>query len=233
MNLKLAFMILMVFSLASSGSHAAEKKRKNTAVVDPLFNTPFDFKGVVLGSPLSEFKNNKSIQRKTVPDFSTISLECSEDAGEDKINKAYCIYYNKQTPYHTSVGLPKLFKKTDSIYIGNCIVNRNSFSFASIEEDSEPLLYSISLEFSHSCFENVLEALVDKFGKPSKTTERTSQNAFGAKFSNNEFIWLRNMQSIDLEERYEDIDTSVLYYFEHRIFKFISDRKPKKSTPDL
>jgi hypothetical protein len=61
-------------------------------------------------------------------------------------------------------------------------------------------------------FEELLGALVSKFGKPAISRSAVTQNAFGAKFDNRTAIWKRGGNQILAMQRFTNLNTSAVIF---------------------
>lgn len=192
-------------------------------------NAPYDFKGIRLGMPYSEYKELK------IPEVSSFGmgtskdsepfLVCSDDsrasvfAMPDSVQKKYngigC-NYGITTTYHPKV--PPDYK-TARIIVAGYGADNYAFKFAQLQGDAEPVLYEIFFLIHKNAFASVSSGLMEKYGKP-KVSQMQVQNKFGASFTNTILVWENSVSIITYEERYTDLETSGLRY-ELKSFKKI------------
>lgn len=184
-------------------------------------NVPYDFKGIRLGIPYSEYKEMK------IPEVSSFSmgtskdsepfLVCSDDkrasafATPDSVQKKYngigC-NYGITTNYHPQV--PPSYT-TARIIVAGYGADNYAFKFAQLPGDAEPILYEIFFLIHRNAFNSISSGLIEKYGKP-KVSRTQVQNKYGANFGNEVFVWENSVSVVVLEERYTDLETSSLKY---------------------
>lgn len=97
-------------------------------------------------------------------------------------------------------------------------------------------LYKITIFFSQTDFEKVLNAVKAKFGEPKARDTRTYQNSFGANFSGEVLLWNNAVSELNLFERAGRTDSSLLLVSHKELERVASDNiklKIKPRTDDL
>lgn len=68
----------------------------------------------------------------------------------------------------------------------------------------------IQLEFSHTAYADMVPALTEKFGKPSRREVSKLQNKMGATYEGIDYTWTAGEQTVELEEYHSDLKSSVI-----------------------
>ena len=96
------------------------------------------------------------------------------------------------------------------------------------------IVQRIHLNFSESSFEEVRDALLRKFGKPTSTASNQVQNAFGAKYVNETITWSRSDGTQLLVTRYAgNRERSSVYFSSIEDRKLLGDTRPNERAKDL
>lgn len=173
----------------------------------------YDFKGYVLGLELGEFK-----ARGVHPDIHKLydkysyELICSDGVNEISDYSDLKFYLN-QLPADSAVlcgfyeinrltyGYLRTLADLEINLDGNSALLTPIFTF--VKDKESFFLARIDVEFSSEKFPTVSKAFVKKYGASHKRITNQLQNKFGAKFSNEEFIWQDKFSKIYVE-KYSD-----------------------------
>lgn len=88
---------------------------------------------------------------------------------------------------------------------------------------------SIMAFFAQEDFQDIKDAILIKYGKPSNQLTNTLTNSFGAKFSSLEISWRKKNITALLRERVGDIESSVLSIYSDAHVKRSSEKKKIKN----
>lgn len=215
---------MMSIILISANANAADDKPKKKSRDTHISDIKFDFRGVKLGIPLSEFK---SIPAAPSPDqlhdmqitrtqsFAVCSDEPRDSAfswwpkampGTEEKGGVSCTWaYLRNTKYRTQ-------GEQAMMVIGGYAAGNYRFNFVQLKDDPEPVLFSIDIPFGEPGFESVTAGLIDKFGPPSSSGNTKVSNALGAVFDSKVLKWNGGKYSIVATQRFTEIGESYLSY---------------------
>lgn len=105
------------------------------------------------------------------------------------------------------------------------------FSDGFINREDE-VVTSIMLNGKHTSYASIRALLVERYGKPQKTTVEKLQNKMGAVFSSEVLYWFGSKVSLTLHERNGTIDktTAMFVYVENADKKAIEREKALKES---
>ena len=90
---------------------------------------------------------------------------------------------------------------------------------------------SISIEARHADYGSVKRLLVERYGKPTKSTNQVMQNNLGASFSSEKHIWLGKNITLMLDERAGRVDqTSVFFSHVKSAEKYQQEAEKKRKA---
>ena len=113
------------------------------------------------------------------------------------------------------------------------IANWLMYGFFSFYSDK---LHSIDLYGNTNGFSDIASALVEKYGRPTRTMKEKLQNKMGARFTNEILIWKIGTDTIEARRYSYDLDTLRITYSTAFADKEYSRRireKEKKAAKDL
>ena len=217
-----AVMLLLSCAFATQAADFPPAKKKRA---DPLAEylipnpemPPVEFKGVPMGASLETFKI-------TNPNF-----ECKDSAGS--VTDCYFFVSSKPCPGVYSpelTGCIDRFKKQSS-YGG---IQAKNFS-AHFRNDA---LGMVLISISPQNFNDLLDALSLKYGKPHKLNHTIIQNRMGATFDDSEAKWIGNSANITLKKYSGSIDRGYVSLASHAYVEAsIKERSEKrgKAASDL
>jgi hypothetical protein len=95
-------------------------------------------------------------------------------------------------------------------------------------------LMSFYFQFPHDSYEQMRDAVKQKFGSPKESKQETYQNAYGATFTGESLIWTNEVSSVSVEEIAGDRDTSVVLFVNLALSKQKEkDDKAKVKVSDM
>lgn len=215
----------ILIALLCGGGEAAEKFRKRAEAQPsaPAYVGIFDFKGIGLGMPLSEFKNMPA-PKDTIPSLpqaspglrqtvASVGVECSDAESpssetftdDGKFGVTDCVWVVTKTDYGER-------KSISDLTIGGVSVQDYRFRFIKVGGDAEPRLFYIRINLHSQAFTNIAPLLSEKFGPPTATELGSVQNSYGAVFANETLRWENSTGSIIFVQRHNDVKSSVLIY---------------------
>ncbi|THD35691.1 MAG: hypothetical protein E7773_10110 [Sphingomonas sp.] len=199
----------------------------------------YDFKGVALETSLEDFR------RMPHPDGTSAKTVCTgEKVGNDRYDQepvdvmifdsiekslgvVKCVWVTTNSQYMN--GLTAGLKLAATNYASN----EYSFSFIKDPKDGVMRLYEFEGRSNVAVFEDVVEALTGKWGKPV-TVAGTVQNKMGASFDQSTSVWSNPLSSITAQSRFSKIDDMAIIMTDTRLLKVVSDARAAKkaATPN-
>lgn len=172
--------------------------------------TPFDFRGVSLGISLSEmraFRPREVYAAEVVcsPDpvvdsISYFDVHLTEEERSAGVVK--CAYYDAGISY-TAKGF--------GLGSGYAVYDYE-FAFFPPQAGAEPQLYKIVLRASFAARREVLSALTDRFGPPTKTVTDEVHTAFGGVLPRQTTTWTNRVSRIDVRAPSGQVDEMLVVY---------------------
>jgi hypothetical protein len=198
----------------------------------------FDFRGMRLGSPLSEFRQ-KPFLDEYLQDGVRPMLFCTGDSGADPLARLSMPVSRSEEAlgvikcaWFLMPGGNRSLWKRARVLVGDYAPIDLTYSFIKAPDSPEPLLYQITTsEMSNTGFLSMLEALKVKLGEPSKREERQVQNRAGAIFNNTIVTWSNGVSSVRLEERYGRIDQMGLVYEHTALLRYYQSERRRLENP--
>jgi len=159
-----------------------------TSIVAFADELSITFKGLALGASMKEFSSK-------IPDF-----ECMTNSSCSYYDTITCSNSLKSETYSSS----KLIE---------CF-ERNTFAGARIVDGSayfdDGKLSSYRLTIRSNRFEDVVEAITDRFGKPISMQSTEVQNKLGAKYLNYHAIWITGETHLNFSKYCGNIEKSCI-----------------------
>lgn len=197
---------------------------------------PYDFRGAKLGMSLADFKqlpypDGDRAQVAFGNDWAKIvQVHCSD---ESKLGYGLAVYGNgaleanhglrcqwKHGEYTTPIkGLPHGFtQRADGVWMVVGSVTSKDVSYDFTPDSTGTLrLFQIQLTAKNDGFEQLALDLKTKFGPPSKVESDDLQNGIGNHFASAHLTWDNGLSTIELKQRYDDVETLQLTYAQTRL----------------
>jgi len=113
-----------------------------------------------------------------------------------------------------------------SCFVDTTIGGANGKAYFIFDEyGKEPQLSFISVTIKKSDFDNVKDALLTKYGKPTSVSEEIKSNAMGAKFSSIKMVWQNDVSQLYIESVGEKINESQMILFHRKLGKSKQEKK--------
>jgi hypothetical protein len=174
----------------------------------PAYPEPFDFKGIRLGMTVSEFKAAPmpvAADERTTPVCTGESdvWEVRIDADEAKAGVVKCAWVHFAGRQGSSAVKPQIVNSRPKNY---------ELEFISKPGDAEPRLFSIRFGLFSDAYDEIVTAIIDRFGKPADALESAVQSRAGAVFHNDILHWANDTGTILAVRRSGSVDTMALVY---------------------
>jgi predicted Zn finger-like uncharacterized protein len=194
---------------------------------------PFEFKGAKLGMSLLDFKTK--FHRKYEAGKAYVIPWTSDERKEIEREKepntflAEESWHIKARITNARLSYPFEDRKKSEFTPTLAGIRTDGHVFGFIDEQ----LYLILFQFPQSGFETVTEAMIAKYGKPSRTSTRSYQNGFGVVFVGSVIMWENGSSTISLIEHVGDAKTSTLIFVHDKLQETAKSREEQFGKPKL
>lgn len=97
----------------------------------------------------------------------------------------------------------------------------------------EGVVGGITMTMPHTQFEEFVRTMIERYGGPQEDKLSQVQNRLGAIFSNRQLRWSGVKISITMNERYSDLDTSVVHFFDKSVAASLARKNRERAKSEV